>query len=395
MTIVRENNIMAMQMPISGDALWPAQIVADMSSAQSKIITRTLKKDPYYATLRYSEPIQRKMLGSSRSVNALSEAAGLNVGSIAGVVSDTIPPLAYRAMQKIIVLYGDNPKNWPDIFKFDASLKSFVEFKDGKKKLVEAGSTDIYDSIGDAVISLTPINYQKDLKLAQRDMLRAYENTADLESQKGSLETKLQTDISIKNPSAKSSGYYKWSPQKRAEIQDKIADLNAKISQAKAEADEKQKIYFTLLDEAATALKSDIKLDENQIKLAKNVNMVSAEIQIDAGEAYSAFAIALSNISAQPILKNFGKELQSLAIAAARHPRLAGAFKIRIERLTKNALFFFPNIGVGSYYAFKQSMLASKYKDITSIIVEAAEAKEEADKAAAEDAKNSDEEIKK
>ena len=388
MTIVRENNIMAMKMPISGDALWPAQVAADISDAQAKIIVRALKNGPYYSTIRYSEPIQRKMLGSSGGMNALSKAAGFDMGSIAGAVSDPISPLTYRAIQKIIILYGKDRSNWPDPFKFDSSLESFLDFKDGKMKMVEAGTTDVYETLGDALISLTPTNYQKDLKLARDDMLKAYANTAGLEGEKGSLQAKLKGMLTQTGRSKGPS----LSHEERVNINDRLAQIETELSQAKADADEKEKIYFTLLDDATTALKSDIRLDEDQIKLAKNVNLVSKEIQAGATEAYSAFGVAISNIAGQPIIQNFPKELQSLAIAAARFPRYAEKFKIRIERLVKNAIYFLPNISIGTYYAHKQAVLAEKYEDITTIIVEAAEAKAEADKAAAEDEKKNSEE---
>lgn len=387
MTIVRENNIMAMKMPISGDAIWPVQVAADISDAQAKIIVRALKNGPYYSTIRYSEPIQRKMLGSSGGMNALSKAAGFDMGAIAGAVSDPISPLTYRAIQKIIILYGNDQANWPDPFKFDSSLDSFLNFKDGKMKMVEAGSSDVYNTLGEALIALTPTNYQKDLQLAEEDMLKSYAKTGTLEAEKGMLQTRLKSTLTGKSKTPPISH------EEKININDRLAQIETELSQAKADANEKENIYFTLLDEATTALKSDIRLDEDQIKLAKNVNLVSKEIQAGATEAYSAFGVAISNMAGQPIIQNFPKELQSLAIAAARFPRYANQFKIRIERLAKNAIYFLPNIGIGTYYAHKQARLAEKYEDITSIIVEAAEAKAEADKAAAEDQqKNAEEE---
>lgn len=364
MTIVRENNIMAVKMPVSADAQWPAQIASSISDQQVKIIKSALKQDPYYATIAYSEPIQRKMLGSSNGVDALSDAAGFDVGTIAGAVNDDISPLTYKTMQTILVLYGQDKKNWPDTFDFDPSLKNFLDFKNGELTMVEAASGDVYETLDEALIAITPVNYQKDLTQAKNEMLKAYQKAASLEGEKGLYQAKRQ---GLKQTSSNTAD---------------INDLDVKISEAKQAADEKEQIYFTLLDNAVTALQSDIRLDNEQVKLARNINIITKQIQIGAGEAYSSFAIASGNILNQHLLQHFDKELKSLAFAAMKHPRYARQFKERIARLTKNALYFFPNIGMGSYYAYKQSVLARKYETITDLIVQAANARNYADKAA-------------
>lgn len=366
MDIVRENNVMAMKMKISGDATWPQAIAADLNSTHEKVLAAIIKNDPYYRTIHYSEPIQRKILGGSAVTNNLNKSLGFDVGALAGAVADSISPLTYRAAQKAEVLYGPDPKNWPDLYSFDGGLTNFLDFKSGNLQLVEAGSTDIYDTLTQALIALTPVNFQKDLTLAKSDLDNAQDAAASLEGQKTSLQGELKK--------GGTNQYY---------INRQLQDIEIQLQQANSVADEKEKIYFTMLDSAVNALKSDIRLSDDQIKLARNVNIASKEIESGAKEAYAAFGVVLLNVGAQPVLKNFPRELESLVFAAARFPRFADQFRARIERLTKNALYFLPNLGMGTYYAYKQSSLAGKYEEISSIIVEAADAKEKADKAAA------------
>lgn len=394
MTIVRENNVMGTQMEISGDATWPQLIASDLNETQEKVLKDILYKDPYYMTIHYSEPVQRQMLGGSASMNQLNQSLGFDIGAIAGSVADPISPITYRAAQKLEILYGQDSKNWPNPFTFESSAKDFLSFKKCKLKMVEASTSDAYKTLDEALIALTPVNYQKDLKQAHRDLKKAEQKVASLKGDEGTLKTKLDQDEQKRNNMAKNPDYTPLSDAEKEDINTNLTDLTTKISAAEANADEKEAIYFTLLDDATTALKSDIQLSEQQIKLARNVNIISKEVENGASEAYSAFGVAVANIGAQPIIQNFPTELESLARAAAMFPQFAEQFKIRIERLAKNAIYFLPNMGMGTYYAHKQSVLAGKYEDISEIIVEAADAKAEADKAAAEDAAKKEQEEK-
>jgi hypothetical protein len=360
MTIVRENNIMAYKMPISSDATWPDLIAADISDLDEIFIVSSLMNDPYFATFHYTEMIQRKMLGSTTSVNMLGEYGSL----VAMTLDQPIKPLTKRAIQKIMILYGKNKANWPNIYQFGNSKDSFLDFKDGKLKEVEALSGDIYATIGEAIISLTPINMQKDLSLAREEMLEWFEEVASLKLEKGELQTKSK---SAKNR--------------------ELVLINTRISEAEKSADEKETIYFQILDQAIVALESDINIDdENYVKLAKKLNTVSSEIQVGANQAYSSFGLAMINIRANDILRKLPKELKSLAAATIRVPvHLRSKYQQRISRVMKNSVYLLPNILIGTYYAYKQSSIAQKYEDFTSIILLAYEAKIEQEKAAKED----------
>ena len=383
MTIVRENNIMAFKMPISADAQWPKIISNELGPKQKEHIADMLQKDPYFATAHYSEPVQRRMLGSSASMNQLG-----NYGQFAAMLmNQTISPLTYRAIQKLEEFYGYNPKNWPNIFNYDGELGNFLEFKDGTMVEIEALNGDVYENLGEAIISLTPIGMQKDLTLARTDMLDAYEEVASLKSQKGQKESRLKIDNAQSKSKDKKENYEMLSTEEKGQIKQELLVLDEQIKQAESVGDEKEMIYFSLLDNAVVAIQSDINIDdENYVKLANNVNIISKEIQSGATEAYTSFALALTNIATNNIIMKFPNELKSLAVAKMHVPsNLQKQYDKRLARLVKNSVYLLPNIFIGTYYASKQTDLAKKYEDITEIIMLAHEVKTEQNVAAAND----------
>ena len=357
MTIVRENNIMAQKMPISADALWPEMVAQEMDDSTRGLINQAVKNDPYFATAHYTKHIQRKMLGSSQNLNALGKYANLT----ATILDQSVSPLTYRALQKITIFYGKDEKNWPDIFNYNGSFSNFLEFENGNLQDIESPTGDIYATIGEAVISLTPTNLQKDLKVIRIEMLDSFDEVVSCKSQIGELETEL------KNGS-----------HKKFELERELALLRRKSQEVESLANEKEAIYYELLDGAIIAIESEIDLnDKNYFKLAKNINLVSQEIYIGATEAYTSFGVALGNIASNDIIENFPTELESLALGKAFVPmRLQSKYNQRVLRVAKNAMYLLPNIFMGSYYASKQLSLARKYENITELILLAYETKE-------------------
>ncbi len=392
MTIVRENNIMAFKMPISADAQWPTMISAELNATQKQDIANILQTGPYFATVHYTEDIQRKLLGSSATLSALGQYGNL-VGSL---LNQPISPLTFRAIQKLEAFYGKDKKNWPNVFNFDSSLNNFLDFKDGQMKEVEALSGDVYQNLGSAMIALTPINMQKDLTVARTEMLQAYEDVAAIKAEKGEKETTLKTDVA-KTKSKEDKDYTPLTNQEKLAIKNDLKVIEERSDQAESIADEKELIYFALLDEAVVALQSDINIDDiNYVNLAKNVNIVSKEIQSGATEAYTSFGLALTNIAANNIILKFPTELESLARAKSYVPsNLQAKYNERIARLVKNAVYLLPNIFIGTYYAHKQSGLAEKYQAVTDIIVLAYQVKIDQENAAKEAAESAAKEAKK
>ncbi|OIP53531.1 MAG: hypothetical protein AUK54_08585 [Helicobacteraceae bacterium CG2_30_36_10] len=396
MTIVRENNIMAFKMPISADAKWPAMVAKDINDTEKTFINNALMEGPYFSTVHYTKPIQRKMLGSGALMSQLGD-----YGNITSQLLDqTVSPLTYRAIQKITIFYGDKKQNWPNVFDYDGSLSNFLEFKDGKMQDIDSPTGDVYKTIGDAVISLAPVNMQKDLTLANEEMLQGFAEVAAVQATKGELETKLKVNMVKNNDKKEYAGFAPLTAEEKLDIEYEIAATETIIKEKESIANEKEAIYFELLDQAVIALESDINVDdENYVKLARNVNLVANEIQVSSTEAYTTFGLALGNIGANNVVLKFPTELESLVVAKAYIPlNLQSKYDERVARLVKNAVYLLPNIFIGTYYANKQSNLAEKYESVTKIILLAyevkAEQEAEAKKAADEAAEAAAEESK-
>ena len=364
MTIVRENNIMAYKMPISADAKWPGLVSSDLNDTTKSFIDNALMNDPYYATQHYTKYVQRRMLGSSQSLSSLGQYANLT----ATILDQSVSPLAYRAFYKILIFYGYDEENWPDVFNYNSSLSSFLDFRDGNFQDIDSPTGDIYESVGEALISLTPVNLQKDLTAARLEMLDAFDKVASYKSQIGVIETQLKD---------------KNNRSKHYELQQELNLLETKSKEAESIADEKEAIYFALLDQAIVAIQSDIDLsDENYVKLARNINIVAKEVYSGSTEAYTSFTLALGNIASNNIMENLPRELESLAIAKAYVPlNLQSKYNQRVARLVKNSVYLLPNVFIGTYYASKQLALANKYENFTDIILIAYETKMEQEKA--------------
>lgn len=375
MTIVRENNIMAFKLPISSDAKWPAKVSAELTSKEKQLMRNLLMDDPYFSTVHYTKAVQRKMLGSSTAMGSLGE-----YGNFAAQLLDqAVSPLTYKAIKKIAIFYK-NPnlkaksayrsnyryyqaikKNWPNIYEYDTSLKSFLDFKSGKMQEIDSPTGDVFDTIGAGIISLAPISLQKDLSKARISMLDGFQDVAELTLQKAQLESDIKVN---KISQAAKRRKYK-----------ELDTIKQQLYELESIADEKEDIYFNLLDQAIIALENDLNIDEESyVNLAKNINIVANEIQSSSTEAYTAFSLAIANIASSKILAKFPKELISLAVAKAYVPAsLHSKYNIRMKRVATNALYLLPNAFIGAYYANKQSTLAEKYENFTNIIIIAAE----------------------
>ena len=399
-TIVRENNIMAKKFPISADSKWPKQVRAPLSDEVKEEIKKALLQDPYFATVHYTEPIQRSRLGSGYLMNQFGDYGQLT----AMLLNQTISPLTYKALYKIEIFYGKDPKKWPNIFDFTISLSNFEDFPGGELKIPqEAVTSELYPTLGDAVMSLIPVNMQKDVENARADMLDAGEKVLKIKRDIAAIETALKRDeaqksakreqVNIEGIEGLPEEFRPLSEDEIEELKEQKEVLQEQLEAAESVMNEKQQIYFELLDQAAETLKSDINLDdEAYVKLAKNINLVAAEIDESATEAYATFTLAATQLTLNKAIVNFGKELETLALAMPAVPLgMQDKYKKRIKRLTKNVLMIIPNMMMGTYYAHKQAQVAKKYKEFTDIIVEAYNTKKEQEEAAQEAAKENEE----
>lgn len=341
--VIRENNIL-LAMPISADAKWPEAIGADVTPTEQRLIRRALKKDPYYATHTYTDLVQMKMLG--------------------GYFVSPVSPLAERAFKRVLVLYGEDAGNWPTFFSFKGGIGQLTVFQDGTLKSVDAITANSYPGLEAALTALMPTAYQKEIETALHERSRAREQVALLKEKKAIVESREQLESS--------------DTQDRYTVNEQIAVLNVQISRAETVASEKEAIVETVLEQAESALQSDLRLDREQVALAKNILRVCDTIQTGAMEAGTLFSIALGNITLRDMLQRFPEEMKSLAIATASVPgHLRGVYANRVERLAENALYLLPSIAVGSYEAFVQVSDSSRYAQIASIIVEADKVRQE------------------
>ena len=387
MAIVRENHIIVNKIPISADANWPTRLQMDLNDSQKEFINDALMFDPYYATKHYSEAIQRKVLGSGAAMSMLGDNANL----FASVLDQKVTPLVYRTVAKLDVLFAnpdlmpresyatreqyiiERTKNWPDVFDFEASAEHFLEFKGGKLIDIEAASGDYFPTLASAVISLAPLNMQKDLEFSNMEMNEAFEKVAILEADKGEIESNLERDKGEKQAKTKSIDFVLLTNDEIEDAKERLKVLSQEIKDANKIAEEKESIYFKLLDEMVIALDSDMNIDdENYVKLAQNIYKVADEIQVSSNEAYVAFGLAVTNLLVNHAILKFPDELKSLAMATPNVPaNKQGLYGKRIQRLMVNALAALPNALMGTYYASKQKDVAGKYEDVTEKIIKA------------------------
>lgn len=354
--VVRINHVMATQMPLSGDAQWPAEMVKEMTKKQEKLIDHWLDDDPYFATKSYTDDVQKQALG--------------------GLFNVQVSPLTYVAIRKLVVLYGEDESKAPNLFDYSPSFDNFLAFKGGniQLKTIEAVKADSYPTLGDAVHALLPDTFKEDLRSQKADMQDVEDDVLSLEKEKAIIQAKLDAAALLKNSGIKTQDVA-LSAAKKSALEQELSELNTQITQKNAVYEERKDVYFATLDSARRVLEKDIHLSDEQIALAKNAHLVSGLIKQGAIQAGALYAAALTNLSVKPIVQNFPKELQTLVVGTAKVPHnKKGLISARYQRLIENGLMLIPSIGMGSYYAVVQSNLASKYEDITQVIVTAAEA---------------------
>lgn len=362
---VRTNEVIA-NMPVSSDAKWPAALAEERTEENERLAEQLLQKDPYIATHEYTDELQKEALG--------------------GLFTPKVGELVYSNMNRFIVLYGIDegssdsewPKHWPSAFSLGSNIAAYNEFENkGSPKRVDAIKGNLYQGYADAVIALMPTNFQKDLKASKKEMDESLSNVLGLKAKIGELEVRLENDPDENGNSLSDS--------QRMSINDQIYSLTTEMEQKDVVYQEHEEIYFTQLNDAVEFLKSDINLADGQVELAKNISLVAEAIYAGAGDAGQAFGSALLNISTRKVIEKLPLELQSLNEAKRYVPRnKVKLFDKRYTLLAENGLYALPAIAMGSYYAAKQAYRAGKYADIAEVILEADQARKEAESEAVE-----------
>ena len=358
-SLLRINEVLINEMPISGDAKWPSELAKEVTEEDEAIIEQWIEDEPYLATKPYTDAFQRSQLG--------------------GYVNVQISPMTYAAYKKLIVLYGSDKNNAPDLFNYSTDFDNFLKFPDENVKLreVEASAMDEYRSLPEAVHALLPESYQEELKMKLDSMMDAQDEVVFLEKEIAQRERKLKgSEVSAKG--GRKGKAKNLSESEATEIKQQIADLEIQLEKAKKDYEQKEEVYFLALEASKNELEKNISLTPEQVALAKNVFIVSELIKTGAMDALSLYGIATANLTTRSILPNFDRELATLVYSTTLTSipkRKKKLIHKRYERLAKNAIYLIPSVGLGTFYAFVQRNIVSKYQEIAEIILEADKAR--------------------
>ncbi len=334
--LARTNSDILYNMPISVDATWPTQLSQEITpERQNELQDRYMEKDPFYATVKYSD--------------------------VASGSLPTLSPIAVDFYNRVDVLYSETP----DINALPGlDLQKYREFPDAQLNRVQAVKGKLYPNVEEAVISLTPESYQEDLKSANSEMKDAIEKVLSKKGEIGDIESYLESNDGIPDISAK---------------EQELAVKEKELEELEKVADEKSNIYFHKFEEAAKAVENSISLSPQHVELAQNIKKALDSVNSGATQTGSLFVIALAKI--KPSLEQLDQELLTLKAVQMRltrdpAPWSQNAAKLvgkRSASIGVNAIYMLPYIAIGSYYSIQQAMISSKYSDIVSIILTAYE----------------------
>jgi hypothetical protein len=336
--IIRTNSDILYNLPISEDANWPEKVARDINETLTKYFQeKYLDQDPFYGTVK------------------ITDAQAGNLYSLS--------PLTLRFYNRVDVLYSKKP-NIDELPLFD--LKKYREFSDAKLIKVEAKRGKLYPNVEKAVLSLVPESRKDELEVSNNELNLANRDVLFKKAEIGELEMFLEI-----NKGSQSA------PEKMRELE--VAEFELK--QLEEIASQKKDIYFQLIDNSVEILRTDISLNENLYKLAKKLSLALENVSSGSLQAGTLFTISLVRIDQD--LKSYDAEMANLMKAqlrfaqniTAKGKKISELLNIRAGSIKDNAMYALPYLGVGSYFAVQQQLLASKYKDIVNIVIEAYEKK--------------------
>jgi len=370
-----------LEMPISEDAEWADLCVRTMDK---KMVTDTLalddvKNDAYFSTVMITNLILR------RPVPPMSPAI-IRLYYVASVIykNKANSYILDEAGEKVIGSDGKAKQNGnqnyhiPDFNEFPdvTNLDTFVKFKkDSKVSLikVEAKNGNSYTNVAKAIIALLPDSLQDKAKESRAELLVAREEVASTKGEVAVLEVWLDDEKNAGSPDIADKKEGLEVAKKKNEMAEKVYD-------------EKEDIYFSILDQGALQIEADF--DVSKVPLAKKVDNLLGLVDDGAINAGSLFTAAMIGIYRG--LGEYDKELKAILVAQALTTLVGNQKQFLIERYKRmlvGTLMAIPNIAVGSYYLASGRGAISTYKDVVGAVLDGAEAQEEAAKAAAEAAK--------
>lgn len=322
--ILKASNEMLYRMPISADAKWVEDLSRDISPASEKSMQSKLLNDPFFATVQ------------------LTDIASRNMGTLFSKLTPAESYL-YETLEK---LYASYP---PDIYTLSSNIDELQKFKGGKLKNISAMSGDKYNNIGEAILSLVPVNIKKDLKKSIDD----YNKAGDAVAKKKETIAKLSKDDAAKKANA-----------------EKITFAETELRELEKTTDEKEKIMDEFWKKAVAEL--DTNINEKKMKLVRKIQTVLSVVDDGAILAGCTYATALAK--GYSSLMGLSSEIQMLGVsraAAVANAKMNDLMQKRIERLSRNAVMALPNIAVGVYLIAKQQVFVSKYNDVVNKLVKA------------------------
>ncbi len=337
--IARTNASMLYDMPVSENAAWVDAISDDLSSDETERIRRDLmENDPYYATAIITDVI-----------------VAAQVEEVAPLFNTFIgpTPMTYVVENRLNVLYVEKP----DIYALPESFSEYMAFKGATLKPVEATTGDVYPNVEMAILALLPITFKEDVDVAKQEFDVALLTTGYAKQELGDIEAEILANEKAGYPTS--------------DLNDQKAVKEQEIEELEAVADEKEEIYFSLLDQATEAMERDF--DGSKIALAKKLQKVTTGIHAGALQATTLFTVA--SIKLYHSYDILDEEI--IAIAGAKgagaiagNEKLSRFIDIRIERLKNSALTLIPNIGVGLYQAVAQKIRAAKYDELVGTYID-------------------------
>jgi hypothetical protein len=352
--LVRLNTDILENMPVSVDSTWVDVIIGDVDMDQI-INLSAYKNDAYYSTIFLTNLILQRG------------------GSL------PLTPLVARLFHQANTIYEiiPNMNVIPNIF----DIKTFVTFADAKLIVVEAKKGNLFKNVEEAVISLLPEDMIETTKSAKDDYKEAMNTLGKAESKVEEIKLWLDDDKNDNSPETKT-------------YESDLETAEAKITEEEELADLKKEIYFKTLEDGVLALETNY--DESKLPLAKKLEKLLNVVDNNAIGAAILFTSAIVGLTRG--LGQLQEEQKAINIAIIYNSNVdSQSFKSLIERkerILKGAVMLIPDIGIGSFYAAKQALLAGKYQEVVEIIIEMGKVEAEAKEAAIKIEDKSTEKVK-
>jgi hypothetical protein len=328
--LIRLNTDILENMPISVDSTWVDDIAKEIDMHSIRNFS-AVKNDPYYSTVHFTNSLLDR---------------GIHI---------SLTPLGARTFHQANIIYKTIPNM--NIFPNISDAKTFMIFKDVEIIDVEAINDNLFKNVEEATISLLPEDMIERVLGTKEEYKEAKIAFGKAEDKVGDLKIWLNDEKNDNTSEIKIYKEYLELAETEAKKEKEIFNL-------------KEEIYFKVLKNGALSL--EVNYDKTKLPLAKKLEKLLNIIDDNAMGATSMFLSSMVGLTRG--LVEFERELLAINKAIIyfnMNSSSYGNLQIRQVRMLTGTLMAIPNIGVASYYALKQSNLASKYQMIVDKIIEA------------------------